>query len=148
MAPANPNLVTAIGPQDTEISVSYTETASAASGAIFQGSILASNPLAGSSTQVTVPSSEVWHILNTYNVGGVAANCVDCVIIVIVNNYQQNVLPAVSSTNLSLLRGFALTQSIPIPPSGTFATSLFALSANGSVQGTQVQKFKIRKIPL
>jgi len=146
--PTNPNLVTAIGPQDTEISVSYTWAASAASGSISQGSIVASNPLAGSSTQVTVPSSEVWHILNTYNVGGVATGCPDAIILVIVNNYQQNVLPAVSSTNLSLLRGFALTQSIPIPPSGTFATSLFSLAANGSPGGTQVQKFKIRKIPL
>ena len=146
--PQNPNLVTAIGPQDTEISISFTEPANSPAGSIFQGSILASNPLAGSNNQVTVPSSEVWHILNTYNVGGVATNCVDSSLVIIINNYVQNVQVAVSSTNLSLLRGFALSESIPIPPSGTLAVSLYSLAAVGATGGTQVQKLKIRKIPL
>ena len=141
-----PNLVTSSGPQRTELIASYSVGSSQANGSIFSGSVLGFGPLVGSQTTVVVPNSEVWHIEDIYDVGGPAY--VDAVVVIFINGYQQNVQPTLSSINLNVLTRFSLTQTIVIPPAGTFATSIYTLAAGPSTGGTQVVKFKVNKVPL
>jgi len=144
MSTAPPNLVMAVGPQPTEVTVSYSLTTAQTAGTIVQGQIQAFGPLVPTSPTVTVPSTEVWHIIDIYVVGGPVA--ADALVITVINGYVQNIAPKLSSLNLNLLTRFRLPMSIPLAPNTTWSSSL-SLLATPSTNATQLLTYKITRSP-
>lgn len=144
-ASAPPNLVVPVGPQPTQLLVSYSIAANAVNGSLIQGSVQAFGPLVGASASVQVPISEVWSLVRLSTVGGAVGP--DAIVVTILNGISQVVFPTLSSLNENVLHPFALTQSIPFPPGSTFASSISTLSANGATAVTQVVKYWIVRAP-
>jgi len=142
----NPDLVLATGAQVVEIPVSFSETTSQSAGTVIQGQMQGFGAFVSASTQVTVPITEVWHIIDTYNVGGVVSGGADGTFVLLINGYIQNVQWKVSTSNLNLLTRFRLTQSIVLAPASTFSLSL-VLAGTPTASATQVQTLKIIRAP-
>ena len=142
----NPDLVLATGSQVVEIPVSFSETTTQSAGTVIQGQMQGFGVFVSASTQVTVPITEVWHIIDTYNVGGVVGGGADGTFVLLINGYIQNVQWKVSTSNLNLLTRFRLTQSIVLAPASTFSLSL-VLSGTPTANVTQVQILKIIRAP-
>jgi len=144
--PVNPDLVMATGAQVVEIPVSFSETTTQSAGTVIQGQMQGFGAFVSASTQVTVPITEVWHIIDTYNVGGVVNGGADGTFILLINGYIQNVQWKISTSNLNLLTRFRLTQSIVLAPASTFSLSL-VLAGTPTASVTQVQTLKIIRAP-
>jgi len=142
----NPDLVLATGSQVVEIPISFSETTTQSAGTVIQGQMQGFGVFVSASTQVTVPITEVWHIIDTYNVGGVVGGGADGTFVLLINGYIQNVQWKVSTSNLNLLTRFRLTQSIVLAPASTFSLSL-VLSGTPTANVTQVQILKIIRAP-
>ena len=134
----------AVGPQTTEVTVSYSLTPSQTAGSIVQGQMQSFGPLVPTSPRVTVPSTEVWHIIDIYVVGGPVA--ADALVLTTINGYPQNIAPKLSSLNLNLLTRFRLTLSIPLAPNTTWSSSL-SLLATPTTNATQLLTYKITRAP-
>jgi len=144
--PVNPDLVLATGAQVVEIPVSFSETTSQSAGTVIQGQMQGFGAFVSASTQVTVPITEVWHIIDTYNVGGIVGGGADGTFVLLINGYIQNVQWKVSTSNLNLLTRFRFTQSIVLAPASTFSLSL-VLAGTPTNNVTQVQTLKIIRAP-
>jgi len=142
----NPDLVMATGSQVLEIQSAFSETTTQSIGSVIQGQLQGFGIFVSASPQVTVPITEVWHIIDTYNVGGVVSGGADGTFVLLINGYIQNVQWKVSTSNLNLLTRFRLTQSIVLAPASTFSLSL-VLSGTPTASVTQVQSLKIIRAP-
>lgn len=147
MASAIPNIVTAIGPQTTELTVTYSIATSAPAGTVVSGNIVAFGPLTPSGGTVVVPNTEVWHLIDLYVAGAPVGP--DAFVVTTLNGYQQNFQPKLSSMNLNLLTRFRLASSIPYIPNSSFSTSLVTLAAAGaSGPYVQVLSYEMVKSPI
>ncbi len=144
----NPDLVMATGSQVLEINVAFNEINTQTAGTVVQGQMQGFGVFVSASAQTTVPITEVWHIIDTYNVGGVVNGGADGTFVLLINGYIQNVQWKVSTSNLNLLTRFRLTQSIVLAPASTFSLSLVLASAPTSTTTvTQIQTLKIVRAP-
>jgi len=142
----NPDLVMATGSQVLEIQASFSETTTQSAGTVIQGQLQGFGVFVSASSQITVPITEVWHIIDVYNVGGVVGGGADGTFVLLINGYIQNVQFRVSTTNLNLLTRFRLTQSIVLAPASTFSLSLvLAGTPTGNV--TQIETLKVIRAP-
>ena len=139
-----PGLVLLTGPQDFEITISWSLTTSMVSGQIVPGNATAFGPFVPSGTTWQVPITEVWHVVDIYDVGGPVGP--DAYLQLFLNGYQQQINPKLSSVNLNIITRFQLQESLVLAPSSTNAVSLVLLAAP-SANVTQLLTLKTIKSP-
>ena len=141
---SSPGLVILTGPQDFEISISFTLTNVMVAGQIVPGTIQAFGPFVPISSLVQVPITEVWHIVDVYTVGGPVGP--DANIQIFLNGYQQQINPKLSSCNLNLITRFQLGQTVVFSPASTVSVSIVLLAAPVA-NATQLLTLKSVKSP-
>jgi hypothetical protein len=95
---------------------------------------------------VTVPSSEVWHIVDIFTQGVVSGGA-DGQLVININGFDQPLSITLSAMDINKLSRFTLPQSIPIPPNATVYFKLVLLGAVGASAVTQTVNIKLIRIP-
>ena len=119
--------VTLTGPQDFEVTTTFSLTTAMTAGTIVSGTLTAFGPFVPSNQTIQIPITEVWHMNDIYDVGGPVGP--DAYIQLFINGYQQQINPKLSSANLNLITRFQLQASIVWAPASTIAVSIVLLAA-------------------
>ena len=130
---STPAYVTITGPQPTVFIVSFSVAASAAAGTVIQGSISAFGANQPAQSAITVPSTEVWSIVDLYTLSTVSP---DAQVQLYVNGYLQNIQPTLNSVYINNYSKWKLTQVFKLPPTATWSISIVLLAANGTTAQT------------
>lgn len=143
------NLIQPTGPQPVEITLSFSLTTTQVVGQFVFASIAAFGPLGGTTpagSNVQVPITEMWNILDIYNVGGVVSGGVNASLVMIVAGNPQYTNFSLATTNLNLLTRARLRQTIPLTPGQTW-TAAIQLSAVPTAAVTQTETLLTMKAP-
>ncbi|MEM3829042.1 MAG: hypothetical protein QXP36_07510 [Conexivisphaerales archaeon] len=127
--------------------LSFPIPASAAAGTVINAQMQLLGPNVPPTTTQTVPSNEVWHILDIFTQGVVSGGA-DGQIVLTINGIDQPYSISVSNVNISLLTRFTLPQSIPIGPNSTISFKLILSAASGSSAVTQLVYVKLLRRPI
>lgn len=149
MATAPLNLVQPTGAQAVEVTLSFSLTTTQVPGQLVFASIGAFGPLGGTTpagSNVQVPITEMWNIIDIYNVGGVVTNGVNATLVLVIAGNPQYTNFSIASTNLNLLTRARLRQSLPLTPGQTW-TAAIQLSATPAAAVTQTETLLIMKAP-
>jgi hypothetical protein len=143
------NLVQPTGAQGVEINASFSYGTTNVSGQLIFASIAAFGPLGGTTPaggNVQVPITEMWNIVDIYNVGGVVSSGVNGTLVIVIAGNPQYTNFSIASTNLNLLTRARLTESLPLTPGQTFTFAL-QLGATPTASVTQTETFMVMKAP-
>lgn len=143
------NLVQPTGAQNVEVSLSFDLTTSQVSGQLVFASIQAFGPLGGTTpagSNVSVPITEMWNIVDIYNVGGVVTSGVNATLVLVIAGNPQYTNFSLASTNLNLLTRARLRSSLPLTPGQTWTVAI-QLSATPSAAVTQYETLMLVKAP-
>jgi hypothetical protein len=147
--PASLNLVQPTGAQPVEITLSFSLTTTQVAGQLVFASIAAFGPLGGTTPaggNVQVPITEMWNVVDIYNVGGVVSGGVNASLVMIIAGNPQYTNFSLATTNLNLLTRARLRQSLPLTPGQTW-TAAIQLSAAPTAAVTQTETLLTIKAP-
>lgn len=143
------NLVQPTGAQSVEINASFSYGTSNVSGQLIFASIAAFGPLGGTTPaggNVQVPITEMWSVVDIYNVGGVVTSGVNGTLVLVIAGNPQYTNYSIASTNLNLLTRARLRASLPLTPGQTFTFAL-TLGSTPTASVTQTETFLVMKAP-
>ena len=126
-----PAYVTLTGPQTTVIVVTFSVASGAAQGTIINGTIYPFGANQPGVSAVTVPSTEVWSIVDMYTLSTVTP---DAQVLLYVNGYQQDIMPTLNSIYINNYSKWKLKEAFKLPPTSTWNINIVLLGTSSSAQ--------------
>ena len=126
-----PAYVTLTGHQTTVIVVTFSVASGAAAGTIINGTMYPFGANQPGVSAVTVPSTEVWSIVNMYTLSTYTP---DAQVLLYVNGYQQDIMPTLNSIYINNYNQWKLKEAFKLPPTATWNINIVLLGTSSSAQ--------------
>jgi len=135
--------VTLTGPQTTVVIARFDVPANAPAGTIINGQLQFS-PFTPPMNVITIPSTEIWSIIDIYVIGTYSP---DATLLMYINGRPQDITPNLNSLNLNLLTRFKLAEAVKLAPTFVFNVAIQLLAANGASAQSYFVYFSVVRAP-